>query len=87
MVTVTLKDARQRLGQLVDAAARGEEVVITRRGRGAARLSPIADQSLPPLPDLSEFRAALHVRGNLTDALLQLREEERNGCRTSTPVS
>ena len=50
MLTVALKDARQRLGQLVDAAARGEEVVITRRGQGAARLGPVGDRSLPPLP-------------------------------------
>ena len=78
MVTVTLKDARQRLGQLVDAAARGEEIVITRRGRRAARLRPVTDGPLPPLPGLDEFRASLQVSGSLTESLLQLRDEERN---------
>jgi prevent-host-death family protein len=77
MVTVTLKDARQRLGQLVDAAARGEDVVITRRGRRAARLRSVVDEPLPPLPDLSAFRASLHVSGSLTDTVLEMRDEER----------
>ena len=78
MVTVTLKDARQRLGQLVDAAARGEEIVITRRGRRAACLRSVAEASLPPLPDLDEFRASLQVSGSQTESLLRLREEERD---------
>jgi prevent-host-death family protein len=78
MVTVTLKEARRRLGQLVDAAARGEEVMITRRGRRAARLRPAADEPLPPLPNLDEFRASLNVSGSLTDSLLDMRDEERN---------
>jgi len=78
MVTVTLKDARQRLGQLVDAAARGEEIVITRRGRRAARLRPVAEDALPPLPNLDKFRASLHVSGSLTDSLLGMRDEERD---------
>ena len=77
MVTVSLKDARQRLGQLVDAAARGEEIVITRRGCRAARLRAVADEALPPLPNLDEFRASLHVSGSLTASLLQMRDEER----------
>jgi prevent-host-death family protein len=78
MVTVTLKDARQRLGQLVDAAARGEEIVITRRGRRAACLRPVVDESVAPLPNLDEFRASLRVSGSLTESLLRLREEERD---------
>jgi len=33
-------DAKNRLGQLLDAAERGEETVITRHGRPVARLIP-----------------------------------------------
>jgi prevent-host-death family protein len=33
-------DAKNRLGQLLDAAERGEETVITRHGRPVARLVP-----------------------------------------------
>ncbi|MBN2449581.1 MAG: type II toxin-antitoxin system prevent-host-death family antitoxin [Lentisphaeria bacterium] len=77
MVTVTLKDARQRLGQLVDAVARGEEVVITRRGRRAARLQAVEDRPPPGLPNLDEFRTSLRIEGSLTESLLQMRDEER----------
>lgn len=34
-------EAKSRLSELLDRAARGEEVVITRRGQGVARLEPL----------------------------------------------
>lgn len=34
--------ARNRLGALLDRVERGDEIVITRRGRAVARLVPIA---------------------------------------------
>ena len=78
MVTVTLKDARQRLGQLVDAAARGEDIVITRRGRKAVRLSPAVDGPRRSLPDLAAFRASIKVGGApLSDAVVAERKDAR----------
>ncbi len=47
-------DAKNRLGQLLDAAERGEETVITRHGRPVARLIP----ALPPF-DRKAAHAAL----------------------------
>lgn len=77
MATVSLKHARQRLGELVDAAAHGETVVITRRGRRVARLVAI-DASPEPLPDLTAFRASLHVAGApLSEAVIAARHEDR----------
>ena len=85
MKTVTLKEARQHLGQLVNAAARGEAIAITRRGKVVAQLNPSPPPAAPPatasgkrLPDLSAFRASIKVSGrSATDELLAMREEER----------
>lgn len=40
MATVGIFEAKNRLSELVERAARGEEVVITRRGEQVARLLP-----------------------------------------------
>ena len=78
MDDVNLKDARRRLGKLVDAAERGKTTVITRRGRKVARLVPMHERPLPGLPDLTDFRASLKPKGrSLTDELLAQREDER----------
>ena len=40
MATVGIFEAKNRLAELVERAARGEEIVITRRGEQVARLMP-----------------------------------------------
>lgn len=40
MTTVGIFEAKNRLSDLVERAARGEEIVITRRGEQVARLLP-----------------------------------------------
>jgi len=40
--TVGIFEAKNRLSELVERAARGEEIVITRRGEQVARLMPPA---------------------------------------------
>ncbi len=78
MNTVNMKQARERLSELVRAAERGESVVITRRGKKVARIVPAEEKPLRGLPDLSEFRASIKVKGkSLTEELLSLRREER----------
>ena len=42
MNEVGLFDAKNRLSELVDRAERGEEIVITRRGKAVAKLVPVA---------------------------------------------
>lgn len=77
MATVSLKHARQQLGELVDAAAHGETVVITRRGRRVACLVAF-DASPARLPDLTAFRASLHLTGaSLSETVIAARREER----------
>lgn len=78
MDTVSIKEARRRLSHLVEAAERGQPTVITRRGKKVVRLVPLKETPLRGLPDLTEFRASIKVRGKgLTDTVLEGRKEER----------
>lgn len=63
MRRVNIREARQELSRLVDAAERGESTVITRRGQAVARIDPAETQACAPLPDLSQFRASLAIGG------------------------
>lgn len=56
MTTVGIFEAKNRLSELVDRAARGEEIVITRRGEQVARLMP------PRVPEALAQAQALAVR-------------------------
>ena len=56
MKEVGAREARSRLGQLLDRVEAGEEVVITRRGKAVARLVP------PEIPSERGRRAATRVR-------------------------
>jgi prevent-host-death family protein len=40
-MTVGIFEAKQKLSQLVERASSGEEIIITRRGKGQARLVPM----------------------------------------------
>ena len=44
MSTVTVRETNQHFSRILDAAARGEEVTITRRGKPVAKLAPIEVQ-------------------------------------------
>jgi len=62
--TVTTQEARWCFGELIERAAQGEEIQITRDERPIARLVPES------IRDLGEVRAAV-------DGLLQLQEDIR----------
>ena len=47
METVNLYDAKTNLSNLVERAARGEEIVIAKAGRPLARLVPLARRTAP----------------------------------------
>ena len=53
MNEVGLFDAKNKLSELVDRAERGEETVITRRGKPVAKLVP-----MPPGRDIEKARRA-----------------------------
>jgi prevent-host-death family protein len=46
MLTVNMLEAKTQLSKLVEAAERGEEVVITRNGRPAVRLTPVTKRDV-----------------------------------------
>jgi len=78
MNRVNMREARQRLSSIVKAAERGQSVVITRRGRQVARIGPVGPVKGKPLPDLSEFRASVKVKGKpLSAAVVAARREAR----------
>jgi prevent-host-death family protein len=76
MLEINVKDARNRLSHLLDIVERGEEIVITRRGKKAARLVP--PQSNMRLPTLQQFRASIKLKGEpMSRTVINLRDEER----------
>ncbi|CAM3084803.1 MULTISPECIES: type II toxin-antitoxin system Phd/YefM family antitoxin [Methylobacterium] len=83
MDPVSVLDARNRLGALLDQVERGHEVVITRRGKAVARLipaelpaelpaePPAAESPDPPraaVAALRALRAGIAARGVRFDA-------------------
>ena len=44
MIVVGVREAKDRMYQLIQRARAGEEVVITRRGQPVARLEPLSEE-------------------------------------------
>lgn len=63
MQTINIREARKQLSELIDAAQRGESIIITRRGKKVARLEPLAADSGVCLPDLEAFRSSVRIKG------------------------
>ena len=77
MRTVSVREARAAIGRLLDAVARGEEVVIERHGQPVARLVPVVAE-VPHLPDRSAFRQRLRqARESAREAVRNIRDEQR----------
>ncbi|HEX3535136.1 MAG TPA: type II toxin-antitoxin system prevent-host-death family antitoxin [Stellaceae bacterium] len=55
MDSISLADAKARLSELVERAAQGEEICITRRGKPVARLVP--ERRLRKPIDVAKLRA------------------------------
>ena len=56
MNSVGAFEAKTKLSELLDRVERGEEIVITRRGKPAARLVPAVRASGPDKIDLQQVR-------------------------------
>jgi prevent-host-death family protein len=78
-VVVNLKESKARLSELVARAGRGEEIVVTVRGKPAARLLPVraagwdAEKQAQWLAELATLRGrgrAGNGRGPTTDEIL-----------------
>ncbi len=61
MQKVNIKEARQQIGRLIEAATAGEEIIITKHGKPVARLQEIdgAEKKELRFPDRLKFRASL----------------------------
>jgi prevent-host-death family protein len=65
--TVNLYEAKTNLSELVERAARGEEIVIAKAGRPLARLVPLAARTSPR--PLGSFADEIEVGGEIGDPL------------------
>ncbi len=79
MLQINIKDFRDQLAQFISQVEAGEEIAITRRGKIVARLlPPPLIQTPPQLPDLTEFRASINLRGEgLSETVIKERREAR----------
>lgn len=75
MNTCTVTEAKTHLSELLTRVERGEEFVITRRGRPVAQLSPIRPVKRPP--DWQAIRACREsmpaVETSATDLVSEMR--------------
>ena len=58
MESVTVRDLRNRGGEVLDRVERGEHVIVTRDGRAVAELRPLPRRSARPV-ELIERRKGL----------------------------
>ena len=61
MSEVTIRDLRHHGGEVVDRAAQGEQITITRGGKPVAELRPAAPPALTAATLLSRWRSLPHV--------------------------
>jgi len=75
MESVSVADTKAHLSKLLDRIEKGEEIVVTRRGKPVARLSPIRPRKRP-LPALAEFREQIPPLKTTGSTVLQMIREE-----------
>ncbi|GDY12354.1 hypothetical protein LBMAG53_12320 [Planctomycetota bacterium] len=78
MHSVSIRDARAHLADIIAQVGHGQEVSITRRGREVARIVPAA-RDVRPLPNRAVARADMIKRGakKTRSTVTVIRSEER----------
>ena len=77
MLEINVKEARSNLSSILDRVEKGEEIIITRRGKRVARISNL-DNNPSPLKSLKQFRNKISVKGkSLSQTVIDQRDEER----------
>jgi len=77
MQKINVGETREKLSNLLDAVAAGEEIVILRHGRPAARLTALQAEPVR-FTDRSGLRASLPAsKESAAEAVRKLRDEER----------
>lgn len=79
METVSLADAKTRLSELVERAANGEPVQITRRGKPVAQITAIVEPKKPiKLEDLQRVtRGTKYQKESAGKFMRRLRDQAR----------
>ena len=78
MQKVNVREARQQIARLLDAVACGEEIIIMRRGKPAARLLPVTEGQTGEIcfPDRGPLRDALPpAKLSATEIIREMRDE------------
>ncbi|WGF90509.1 type II toxin-antitoxin system Phd/YefM family antitoxin [Marinivivus vitaminiproducens] len=76
MIQVNVHEAKTTLSALLEAVARGEEVIIANRGKPVARLTRIAAPAEKRVFGQFADRAAGFTRQRIDDALKPLTDDE-----------
>ncbi|WP_152207266.1 type II toxin-antitoxin system Phd/YefM family antitoxin [Marinobacter changyiensis] len=77
MQTINVRETREKLSYLLDAVAAGEEIVILRHGKPAARLTSARPEKIQ-FPNRSELRDSLPPsRESSAQVVRELRDDER----------
>lgn len=77
MEIISVADTKAHLSELLARIESGEEIVISRRGKLVARLSPV-QQPKKAITSLADFRGKLpRQKISASEVLQQLREESR----------
>lgn len=77
MQTINVRETREKLSNLLDAVAAGEEIVILRHGKPAARLTAALPEKIQ-FPDRSELRDSLPPsQESSAQAIRNIRDNER----------
>lgn len=75
MIEINVREARQRLSELLDKVEAGEDVVLLRHGKASAVMSkPV--QKIKKLPSMKTFRQSLG--NNSEKSSTELLQEDRN---------
>lgn len=77
MNQMTVKEARSHFSSLINQVGKGRVIEILRRGKKVARLVAPSGKRVF-LPDLSEFRASVRIKGKPVSRLVvEARTKER----------
>jgi len=76
-MTIGIFEAKQKLSELVERAAQGEEIVITCRGKERARLIGAATKSMRSLQEIFDSFARVRMKLPKGTTIKDLIEEGR----------
>ena len=77
MREVNVREARSHLSELLDAAERGQEIIIVRSGARAARLVPVVDESARPISRAALRALIAPASVPAASTIRAMRDEER----------